>query len=256
MSELLNKTKYYLYSLLTALGLAISTLRQIVTALRAGHFEKREFVTQAAHLVSSSWQSVGAIMLALGVAIGVQLAPEFESRGLGSQMGIVSALTMIRELGPIMGSLMIATQYGSSTAAELSNMKITEQIDALKVFRVNPISFLVIPRFVAAVALFPIINWLASLVGIASTFITVSLVTDIQLKGFMASIWSYLAINDILLCFFKSSVFGALIVVIASSIGLATTGGAREVGRATTTTVIVSFVAIVVVDFVITALYL
>ncbi len=256
MTPLLAKAKDIFSQCTFAVGLVLDDLQQIIKILRSGKFERREFITQASHLVSSSWQSVGAIMVALGVAIGIQLAPEFDSRGMGSEMGIVSALTMIRELGPIMGSLMIATQYGSSTAAEISNMKITEQVDALKVFRVDPVAFLVVPRFVAAVAIFPIINWLASLIGIASCFVTASMVTDIQFKGFMNSIWSYLAVNDILLCLVKSAIFGAMIVLIASSIGLTTSGGAKEVGQATTLTVILSFVMIVVVDFILTALYI
>lgn len=256
MAQFITKARDIFFLFTYSFGVILDDLRQIIRVLRHGHFERREFITQAAHLVSSSWQSVAAIMIALGVAIGIQLAPEFDSRGMGSEMGIVSALTMIRELGPIMGSLMIATQYGSSTAAEIANMKITEQVDALKVFGIDPISYLVVPRFVAAVAMFPVINWLASLVGVLSSYVTAANVTEVQLKGFLNSIWSYLAINDILLCMFKSAIFGALIVLIASSIGLATKGGAREVGKATTLTVILSFVMIVVVDFIITALYI
>ncbi len=256
MQAIILRSKNIIFNLVAALGVLAATLADLIKILRSGNFERREFIHQAAHLVSSSWQSVAAIMLALGVAIGIQLAPEFDSRGLGSQMGIVSALTMVRELGPVMGSLMIATQYGSSNAAEIANMKITEQIDALKVCHVDPMAYLVVPRFVAAVLLFPLINWLASLIGIMSCYFTAALVTEIQFKGFTGSIWSYLKISDIMLCFAKSSIFGALIVLIASGIGLATTGGAKEVGKATTMTVIISFVAIVVVDFIITALYL
>ena len=256
MQLIFQQTQNLIKDFLRALGLLVAHCLDIIEACRKSSFEKQEFLAQADRLLSSSWQSVAAIMLALGVAIGVQLAPEFESRGIGSEMGIVSALTMIRELGPVMGSLMIATQYGSSTAAELSNMKITEQVDALKVFRVSPVSFLVLPRLLAALFLFPIINWLASLLGVVSCYITANMVAEIQLRSFANSIWSYLKVEDLMLCFIKSAIFGALVVLIASSVGLSTSGGAKEVGKATTTTVIVSFVMIVVVDFLITALYL
>jgi phospholipid/cholesterol/gamma-HCH transport system permease protein len=202
---------------------------------------------------------IGAVMLiavALGVVIGVQIGPEFISRGLGSKLGILCALTMTRELIPIVGSMMVATQYGTGIASEIANMKVTEQVDAIKVLGINPLYYLALPRLITIALLNPLILWIASVVGVLSTYITVWIRDGLSFHSYIGSIESYFKISDILLCLFKASVFGILIVIIAVYFGMNTSGGAREVGKATTQTVIVSFATIVVVDYFITFIYL
>ncbi len=221
-----------------------------------GKFNSTDFIKYSVVFCYSVMLPVFIIAVALGVVIGVQLGPEFVSKGLGSDLGILSALTMTRELVPVVGSLMIATQYGTGLAAELANMKITEQIDALKVFKINPIEHLVVPRFLAAVTFTPVIIWLASLIAVGSSYVTVWLTEGLRLKGFLRSIWAYYKLSDISLCLIKSAVFGGMIVVIATTLGLQVEGGAREVGKATIMTVILSFVSIVLVDYIITTIYL
>jgi phospholipid/cholesterol/gamma-HCH transport system permease protein len=242
--------------LLALVGRAASNFAQITYAIAWGRFNIASFFKEANIFVYGVIIPVMVISIALGVVIGVQLGPEFVSKGIGSKLGILSALTMTRELIPVVGSLMIATQYGTGLAAELANMQITEQIDALKVFKVNHLEYLIVPKFLAAVIFSPIIIWLASIVAVASSYITVWLTEDLSFKGFMGSIWSYIKISDVTLCLIKSAVFAALIILIATTLGLNVKGGAKEVGKATTMTVILSFVAIVAVDFVITSIYL
>lgn len=238
------------------LGQLSRNFSQISFAIAWGKFNRAEFVRQSIRLIFSVIMPVIFISIALGVVIGVQLGPEFVSKGLGSQFGIVSAITMTRELIPVVGCLMIATQYGTGIAAEFANMKITEQIDVLRVQRINPIEYLVVPRFMAAVIFVPLIIWLANLFAIASSYITVWLAHSLSLTAFLSSVWAYLKVSDIWLCLFKASAFGALLVLIASTLGLEVEGGAKEVGRATTATVILSFIAIVAFDYIITVLYL
>lgn len=237
-------------------GRSIIKLKDILSSAFSSAVDRAEFLSQAKRLVFESWQSVFAIMVALGTVIAVQLAPEFDKQGLGSQMGIVSGLAMTRELAPVIGCLMVATQYGSGIAAELANMKITEQVDALKVMKVSPIAYLVVPRFFAAMIFLPLEIWAAALIGLFSCYFVSNLVADISFSGFMSSIWSYMGVEDVYLCLFKASVFGCIIVLIASVLGLSAKGGATEVGRATTLTVILSFVTIVLVDLLVTSIYL
>ncbi len=229
---------------------------EICYSIAWGNFSSADFLKYSVALSYSVMAPVFIIAIALGVVIGVQLGPQFVSKGLGSDLGILSALMMTRELVPVVGSLMIATQYGTGLAAELANMKITEQIDALKVFRVSPIQYLVVPRFLAAVIFTPVIIWLASLIAIASSYTTVWLTEGLRLKGFLRSIWTYYKLSDISLCLIKSAVFGGMIVLIAITLGLEVDGGAKEVGKATTMTVILSFIMIVLVDYMITSIYL
>jgi phospholipid/cholesterol/gamma-HCH transport system permease protein len=219
-------------------------------------FNPKSFFEQSIILVLNSLSPVIVIGIALGVVIGVQMGPEFVAHGLGNKLGIISALTMTRELMPVIGSLMIATQFGTGIAAEIANMKISEQIDALKVFRVDHIEYLVMPRFMAAIVFCPVIVWISAVVSVFSTFVTVYINHGIRFQGYINSIWDYLQLKDIGLCLIKSSIFGALIVLIALAISLSVRGGAKEVGKATTQTVITSFIFIVLVDFIITTIYL
>ena len=238
------------------LGLFFKTFWQVLSLVFQGKIEKHEFLIQAKRVACDALIPVLVINTALGVVIAVQLAPQFADQGLGSNMGILAAASLTREVGPIMGAMMIATQYGTGTAAELANMKITEQVDALKVFKVDPAYYLIVPRFLAATIFAPIIILLAVLAGIASTYIFSWLLEDIALNGFLGTIQAYLKIGDIYLCIFKSIVFSALIIVISSMLGLSTRGGAAEVGKITTLTVIINFITVVIVDYIISAIYL
>lgn len=238
------------------LGQMSRILSATLVHISKGRCSKNDFFDQARILIFNSLVPVITIGIALGVVLGVQMGPEFVSHGLGNQLGIVSALTMTRELIPVIGSLMIATQYGTGIAAEIANMKITEQIDALKVFRVDHIRYLVVPRFLAAVVFSPLIIWFGSIIAVYSTFLTVNLTEGIRLQGFANSIWDYYKLKDIWLCLMKSSVFGALIVLIAVTLSFEVSGGAKEVGKATTQTVILSFIFIVLIDYIISSIYL
>jgi phospholipid/cholesterol/gamma-HCH transport system permease protein len=257
--EVIRLAKFFkreLVIIFNFLGRILEIALSVFSSILKAKINLQNFIEQTAILVLNSLGPVIVIGIALGVVIGVQMGPEFVSHGLGNKLGIVSALTMTRELMPVIGSLMIATQYGTGIAAEIANMKISEQIDALKVFKVDHIAYLGTPRFLSAIVFCPIIVWISAVISVLSTFITVNINHGIRLQGYINSIWDYLKIKDLGLCIFKSSVFGGLIVLIALALSLSVRGGAKEVGTATTQTVIVSFIFIVLVDFLITLIYL
>jgi len=214
-------------------------------------------VSYAARFISSVTLPTIVIAIALGVVIGVQLGPQFVSKGVGAKLGILSILTMSRELVPIMGGFMIATQYGTAITAEIANMQITEQLDALKILKINPIYYLVLPALIAGVVLAPLVFWLAVMSGTYSTFLTVWLNEGLVWSSFQSGIISFFHISDILLCLTKSLIFTCLIVIISATIGMnVSKGGAREVGTATTTTVIVGFITVIISDLICTMVYL
>lgn len=243
-------------SLILFLGELSVTFIQIIKTILRGKINYPEFISESKYFLYSLFIPTSIIAISLGIVMSIQLGPEFISRGIGNKLGIVSMLTMTRELIPVVGSLMIATQYGTGIAAQFGNMKITEQIDALTVMRVDPIYYLVVPRFLAAILFAPVLIWIASLLSVISSFVTVLLSANLSMKAFTASILAYYKLSDINLCLMKASIFGGLIILIASTLGLNTKGGAKEVGQATTKTVIVSFIAIVLVDYIITSIYL
>ena len=216
----------------------------------------RELVKQSYHYIFSVVVSVTLVSIALGVVLGIQIGPQFVANGLGNMFGLLSSLTMSRELIPVLGSMMIATQYGTGLASEIANMKVSEQIDALKVLNVSPAYYLIVPRFLAALFFTPLIILFATVAAVFSSYVVVWAKTGLVLSSFTSGIMDYFAIEDILLCLFKAAVFGMVIVLIATTRGLEARGGAKDVGRATTMTVILSFVLIILLDLIITAIYL
>lgn len=246
----------YSFNFLVRLGSISDSLFKILCFIRKARVCPSEILSQGVSFISNIFLPMMMVGVAIGAVIGIQLTPEFASKGLGSQIGILSALSMTRELMPVVGSLMIATQYGTGFTAELANMKVTEQIDALKVLRVSPVGYLVVPRFLTLILFAPLVIWLGALVGIFATYVSAWLIEGISLRAFLSSIQDFLLLKDLFLCLFKGSVFGALIVSISASIGLSVKGGAREVGKATTASVIVNFTTIIVCDYIISSIFI
>ena len=215
------------------------------------------FISYANNLICSVTLPTMTIAAAIGVVIAVQLGPQFVSKGVGAKLGILTLLTMSRELVPILGGFMLATQYGTALTAEIANMKITEQLDALKIFKVSPSFYMITPAMSAATLLTPLIFWLAVLTGTLSTYITVSFNENLSWTAFLSGIIDYYTLNDALLCLFKAMLFAILVVIIAATIGLNVRGGgAREVGKATTATVITCFIFVIIFDFIVTMSFL
>lgn len=241
---------------LSFLGQASRNVFSVFGYISRGEINRREFLFQGARIAYSSLGVIFMTAVALGVIMAVQVGPDFISRGFGNRFGIVTSITMMRELSPIVGCLMLATQYGAGVAAEIANMKITEQVDALKVLREDPVRYLIVPRFVAASLFTPLVIFMSALISIVSTYVTCYFNFGLSYSSFMSGIWEYFVMDDLIICLLKGSVFGILIVVVATTLGLSTRGGAKEVGTATTLTVILSFIFIVCLDYVITAIYL
>ncbi len=214
-------------------------------------------VSYGARFISSVTLPTIVIAIALGVVIGVQLGPQFVSKGVGSKLGILALLTMSRELVPIMGGFMIATQYGTAITAEIANMQITEQLDALKILKINPIYYLVLPAMLAGLVLAPLVFWLAVIFGTYSTFLTVWINEGLVWSSFQSGIMNFFHISDLLLCLIKACLFTVLLVILSATIGMNVgKGGAREVGTATTTTVIAGFITVIICDLICTMVYL
>ena len=239
-----------------AFGLGIRNYFRAISFLFDGKLDHLELIGQASKLAMSTLPTVFVTTFSLGVVLAVQVGPEFVSNGMGNNIGVMTAVAMAREIAPIIGALMIATQYGAGTAAEIANMKVTEQVDALKVMKVDPVEYLVLPRFIAAIFLSPFVVFLGGVVGVLSTYFSSYLKFGLSFAGFMNSIWAYMNIQDIYLCLFKASVFGGVIILISTTIGLMTRGGAKDVVNATTSAVVWSFILVIIVDYLITALYL
>ncbi|MBD0266964.1 MAG: MlaE family lipid ABC transporter permease subunit [Cyanobacteria bacterium Co-bin8] len=185
----------------------------------------------------------------VGMVFTIQVTREFINFGAGTAVGGVLALTLARELGPVLTAVILAGRVGSAFAAEIGTMKVTEQIDALQILKTDPIDYLVIPRVVACALMLPLLNVLSFITGMTGGLIIATSLYNIPTSVFLDSAQSFLTPWGLISSMIKAFVFGLLIAVIGSNWGLTTTGGAKGVGQSTTTAVVTALLAIFIVNF-------
>lgn len=204
-------------------------------------------------------ESLPIIMLTAfftGGVLALQSYAGFDSPALaGGQVPKVVVLSMLRELGPVLGSLMVASRVGSAMAAELGTMRVTEQVDALVTSAVNPLNYLVLPRVLACVTMVPLLVVLANIVGIYGGQIVGVQVLGLSESQYMQTTFATIKAEDLTMGLIKAGVFGFLIGTLATFHGFRATGGAAGVGTATTRAVVYAAVAILVSDYFITAIF-
>jgi phospholipid/cholesterol/gamma-HCH transport system permease protein len=189
-----------------------------------------------------------------GAVLALQSYTGFQRFNAETFVGTVVALSITRELGPVLTGLMVSGRVGSSMAAELGTMQVTEQIDALYTLAVNPIKYLIVPRLLAALIMMPVLVIFADLIGIAGGYFVSVKVLSSNPYTYMERTWNFLELNDIFSGLFKAAVFGVIIATISCYQGFFTRGGAEGVGRATTKAVVLSCLLILIFNYIITAL--
>ncbi len=162
------------------------------------------------------------------------------------------SLSMVRELAPVIGSLMIAGRCGSAMGAELGTMRVTEQIDALEVLATDPIHYLMVPRVWATTITLPLLIVMADAIGIAGGYLIAVVLMGANPVTYMHRTYQYMDLRDLFSGLIKAAVFGLLIAVIGCQKGFYTTGGAEGVGQSTTRAVVLASIAILIADFFLT----
>nr|BAL53824.1 ABC transporter system permease protein [uncultured Planctomycetota bacterium] len=193
---------------------------------------------------------IGTTGLFIGMVLAVQTYAEFTRfPGMKSWLGAAINASVIRELGPVLAATMLAGRVGSALAAELAAMRITEQMDALWCLGVNPVHYLVVPRFLACVMLIPLLTVLADFMGVLGGALISTQFFGIESFEYWRVSQEKIGLWDIFCGLTKSAVFGAAIAIISCHRGFTSSGGAEGVGRAATDAFVVSFVAILILDF-------
>lgn len=185
----------------------------------------------------------------VGMVFTIQVTREFLNFGAGTAVGGVLALTLARELGPVLTAVIIAGRVGSAFAAEIGTMRVTEQIDALHILKTDPIDYLVIPRIIACALMLPLLNVLSFITGMAGGLLIATTQYGIATSVFLDSAQSFLTIWDLVSSLIKAFCFGIIIAIIGTNWGLTTTGGAKGVGQSTTTAVVTALLAIFISNF-------
>jgi phospholipid/cholesterol/gamma-HCH transport system permease protein len=189
-----------------------------------------------------------------GMVLALQSSYGFNKFGAEGLVGVIVTLSMTRELGPVLTSLMVTGRAGSAMAAEIGTMRVTEQIDALTVMAINPIKYLVAPRVVASFLMLPILTIISDFTGVVGGYIVGVKMLGINEGAFMNRIDKSVELGDIYNGLVKAAVFGLILSVISCYKGYNTRGGAEGVGRATTEAVVLSSVTILISDYVLTSL--
>ncbi|MBP1745799.1 MAG: organic solvent resistance transporter permease [Deltaproteobacteria bacterium] len=197
------------------------------------------------------------VVILTGIFTGMVLALQsyYGFRKFGSEglVGATVALSMTRELGPVLTSLMVTGRAGSAMAAELGTMRVTEQIDALTVMALNPIKYLVTPRVIAAFFMLPLLTVIADFVGIVGGYLVGVKLLGINEGAYIDKMIKFVELNDIYNGLVKAAVFGIILSIVSCYKGFYTKGGAEGVGRSTTEAVVVSSVTILVTDYILTS---
>jgi phospholipid/cholesterol/gamma-HCH transport system permease protein len=195
------------------------------------------------------------IAFVIGLILALQSAYELGKLGAMSLVAKAVALSMSRELGPLITAIVVIGRSGSAFAAEIGTMKVTEEIDALEVMAINPVHFLVAPKFLAMIFMLPCLTIWANTMGIFGGALFGVTQADFTLSRYLQASIESLYLRDILSGLVKSVMFGVTITAVGCLEGLSTGGGAEQVGRSTTRAVVISILLVVVVDLIFTGLF-
>ena len=165
------------------------------------------------------------------------------------------AITLVRELGPVLTSLLVAGRNSSGIASELGSMKVTEQIDAMRALGTDPIQKLVTPRMIATAVVLPLLTIIADFIGMFGGFVIAKYVLNLEGSQYWATVWQSLERNDVTQGLLKPFVFSFAISLVGCYYGLRTTGGTQGVGRATTQAVVMASVLIFILTFFVTKIF-
>lgn len=191
----------------------------------------------------------------IGIILALQMAPTLETYGSLERVADIVGIAMFRELGPLLSAIVLSGFAGASIAAEIGAMVEAEEIKALRAHALNPIRFLVVPRFLATVIMLVGLSVIADVVGVGGGLLTSWLVLDLRPQTYLENTRQALVYRDFYTGLIKAGVFGVLISMIACYEGLNVRGGAEGVGRATTSTVVKSIVALIATDCVFTGMF-
>ncbi len=190
--------------------------------------------------------------LSTGMVLAAQAYFQLSDKGLTGTTGIMVAKSMIVELGPILTAFMITGRVGAAITAELGSMKVTEQIDAMKSMAVDPLRYLVAPRFISMTLMVPVLTIFSCAMGILGGYLVAVQLYGMAPHAFFDPMPIYITNFDLISGFLKSFVFGLLIVTISCFRGMNTHGGAAGVGKSTTNSVVICYSAILLANFMLT----
>ena len=212
-------------------------------------------VSNAASIGYDSLPIALSIVFIAAVVISLQISKQFLMSGGESYVGGFMAIALIRELAPGFAALAISARAGTAVSAEIANMKVTSQVDAMKTLKVNPIGYYFAPRILAAAITVPSIVILAELFGIIGGMVVSYITIGLHPARYMNSVWLWINLKDIYVSILKGFIFGIIISTVCATQGYNTEGGAKNVGISTTEAAIKATVILLTADLIIALLF-
>ncbi|MFC0278804.1 MlaE family ABC transporter permease [Falsigemmobacter intermedius] len=241
--------------LIGGLGRVVIFAGQVISHILRPPFYGRELLNQ---LLAIGWLSLPVVALT-ALFTGGALALQIYSGGARFQAEFavpsIVAIGMVRELGPVLGGLMVAARVASSIAAEIGTMKVTEQIDALTTLSTNPVKYLVVPRVVAATLSMPVLVAVGDIIGIMGGWLVGTTRLDFNSGSYLYNTWTYLEVWDVGSGLVKGAAFGAIVALMGCYHGMMSGRGAQGVGAATKSAVVASSILILAANYALTEVF-
>ncbi len=231
-------------------------VQNLITSIKYLFSTRRSsIIAQAAAISYDSLTIALAIVIIAASVIAIQVSKSFLMSGAETYIGGSIAVVIIREIAPGFAALAIGARAGTAISAEIANMQVTSQVDAMKTLKVDPVGYYFTPRLVAAGLTVPFVVLIAEFVGIVAGLLICLVTIDLHPNRYINSVWAWLNTRDIYISLLKAFIFGVLISLVCATQGYTTRGGAKEVGISTTQAAIKSTVYMLVADFVINLLF-
>ena len=238
------------------LQLNLSLLHWILVAPFQGEFFKlAPIFRQMVHIGVRAAPMVALTAFSIGVTLAMQAAHSLQELGAEIYVPDLVMVSMLREMGPVLIAVIVIGRSGSAVAAELGTMKVSEEIEALEVMAINPVRFLIVPRFLAMLVMLPVLTILGNYIGILGGWAVCHFALDFNTAGFVLRALESAKPWDLYSGIIKSGVFAWLIITIACHAGLHVEGGAEGVGQATTQSVVHALLAMLVMNALLTAIF-
>jgi phospholipid/cholesterol/gamma-HCH transport system permease protein len=254
MTAVLDRFGLYFINVFEQTGLWFRMLWRTMKWAFRPPLELGEWVRQ---MVRIGWDSIPVVFLTsmfTGMVLGLQTYNGFQRVHAENFVGSVVALAMLRELSPVLVGLMVTGRVGSSMAAEIGTMRVTEQIDALKALATEPVQYLFVPRVIAGIVMLPFLVILGDALGIGGGYLVAVKLLNANPIIYEQNTYQFLKLSDIWSGLIKAAFFGLILTLTGCVRGYYTSGGAEGVGRATTNAVVSASLIILFVDFFLTKL--
>lgn len=236
-------------------GKCIQNLYSCVRYTLSGRTRFNAVLNQAASISYDSLIISLVIVFVAAAVIAIQVSKQFLMTGAEAYVGGSIAIVLIREIAPGFVALAIGARAGTAISAEIANMKVTSQVDAIKTLKIDPVGYYFSPRILASAITVPMVVLIAELIGIIGGLIVAYFTIGLHPSRYINSVWLWLNTKDIYISLLKAFIFGILISLVCATQGYETTGGAKDVGVSTTKAAVLSTVYMLIADFVINIIF-